>query len=43
MNFKYIEIADPQMARIAMELLEKENPTIQRLKVKAKEIENSVW
>ena len=38
-----IESADPQMARIALELLEKENSTIQRPKFKVKEIKNSVW
>ena len=39
----FIESANSQMAKTAMELLETENPTMQRLKVKVKEIENYVW
>ena len=39
----FIESTDPQMARMAMDLLKTENPTMQCLKVKVKEIENSVW
>ena len=30
------------MARIAMDILEKENPTMRKLKVKVKETENGV-
>ena len=36
------ESADAQMARIAMDILEKENPTMRKLKVKVKETENGV-
>ena len=37
------ECADNQMARLAMDLLAKENPTMQELKIKVKETENSIW
>ena len=39
----FTDRADPQMARIAMAMLEKENPTIQKQEVKVNETENSVW
>ena len=39
----FIESADSQMAKMATELLETENPTMQRLKVKVKETKNSIW
>ena len=39
----FVESADTLMARNAMELLEKENPSMQKLKVKVKETENSIW
>ena len=39
----FIELADSQMAKMATELLETENPTMQILQVKVKEMENSIW
>ena len=39
----FFETAVPQMVKTAKELLEKDNPTMQKLKVKIKETENSVW
>ena len=37
----FTESTDPHMARLVMDMPEKENPTMQSLKVKVKETENS--
>ena len=39
----FIESANFQMAKMATKLLETEKPTMQRLQVKVKEMENSIW
>ena len=39
----FIESANSQMAKMATKLLETEKPTMQRLQVKVKEMENSIW
>ena len=39
----FIKSADTHMQKIATELLEKENPTMQQLKIKVKETENATW
>ena len=39
----FLNSADAHMSKIATELLEKENPTMQQLKTKVKESENTTW
>ena len=39
----FAENADPPIARLAIDMLEKENPMMQSLKVKVKDKENSIW
>ena len=39
----FINSANAHISKIATELLEKENPTMQQLKTKVKETENATW
>ena len=41
--YLFVECADSQMVRLALDLLAREKPIMQELKIKFKETENSIW